>query len=250
MSVDLVNTEVARGVRCLQTDDTSILGNPPFVSNEQNLSVWFDVKPPTFLKDNQLVTFDGVTVNQPKTSYKLSQSTHIDKLSKVSIGVIDRASFVSERARCSYISAVSRRDLSFGFASCSQCTDADATAAKRHNKAIPNAKKYRGGTLVHSAKATIWLPVFSDESLHSNPYLSSHIWYVTVLPERNDSASIFHYSSVKYKRVTWSVFATELIASLHAFDVANIVRVTLNHICSAKWYQSHFIQTWKVYMTG
>ena len=72
--------------------------------------------------------------------------------------------------------------------------------------------------------------VFTDASFANNRDLSSQIGFVIVLTDRNQDANILHWSSIKCKRVTRSVLASELYALAHGFDIAAVIKSTIQKI--------------------
>ena len=72
--------------------------------------------------------------------------------------------------------------------------------------------------------------MFIDASFTNNKDLSSQIGYVLVLADASNRANIIHWSSVKCKRVTRSVLASELYGMTHGFDIAVTVKSTINKI--------------------
>ena len=77
---------------------------------------------------------------------------------------------------------------------------------------------------------TLQLLVFTDASFANNEDLSSQIGYVLALANATNKANIVHWSSVKCKRVTRSVLASELYSTVHGFDISVAVKTTLNKI--------------------
>jgi hypothetical protein len=71
--------------------------------------------------------------------------------------------------------------------------------------------------------------VFTDASFANNKDLSSQIGYVIVLSD-GTNANILHWSSIKCKRVTRSVLASELYAMAHGFDMAAAIKSTIDAI--------------------
>jgi len=72
--------------------------------------------------------------------------------------------------------------------------------------------------------------IFTDASFANNKDLSSQIGYVIVLTDRNHSANIIHWSSIKCKRVTRSVLASELYGLAHGFDIGAAIKSTIQNI--------------------
>ncbi|KHJ30736.1 hypothetical protein EV44_g3716 [Erysiphe necator] len=74
--------------------------------------------------------------------------------------------------------------------------------------------------------------VFSDSSFANNRDCSSQIGYIIVLIDKYNKANIIHWSSIKCKRVTKSVLASELYGMTHGFDAGGALKSTLEAILS------------------
>jgi hypothetical protein len=57
--------------------------------------------------------------------------------------------------------------------------------------------------------------------------LTSQIGYVIAIGDKNGNANILHWSSIKCKRVTRSVLASELYGMAHGFDIASAIKSTI-----------------------
>ena len=77
---------------------------------------------------------------------------------------------------------------------------------------------------------TLRLLVFTDASFANNEDLSSQIGYILALANATNKANIVHWSSVKCKRVTRSVLASELYSTVHSFDISIAVKTMLDKI--------------------
>ena len=71
------------------------------------------------------------------------------------------------------------------------------------------------------------LLVFTDASFANNKDLLSQISFVIVLIDRNQSVNVLYWSSIKYKRVTRSVLASELYALAYSFDIGAVIKSTI-----------------------
>jgi len=71
------------------------------------------------------------------------------------------------------------------------------------------------------------LLVFTDASFTNNKDLSSQIGFVIVLTDRNQSVNVLYWSSIKCKRVTRSVLASELYALAYSFDIRAAIKSTI-----------------------
>ena len=77
---------------------------------------------------------------------------------------------------------------------------------------------------------TLQLLAFTDASFANNKDLSSQIGYVLVLSDASNKANIIHWSSIKCKRVTRSVLASELYGMTHGFDIGAAIKSTLDKV--------------------
>jgi len=77
---------------------------------------------------------------------------------------------------------------------------------------------------------TLQLLAFIDASFANNKDLSLQISYVLVLADALNKANIVHWSSVKCKRVTWSVLALELYSRAYGFDIGAAIKSTVDKI--------------------
>jgi hypothetical protein len=76
--------------------------------------------------------------------------------------------------------------------------------------------------------------VFTDASFANNTDLSSQIGFVIVLADCYNCTNIIHWSSIKCKRVTRSVLASELYAIAHGFDIGAVIKSTIEAIIQIK----------------
>ncbi|RFU29713.1 hypothetical protein B7463_g6637, partial [Scytalidium lignicola] len=86
----------------------------------------------------------------------------------------------------------------------------------------------RGLRFVKLDKNTLQLLVFTDASFANNKDLSSQIGYVLALADGEGNANILHWSSIKCKRVTWSVLTSELYGMAHGFDMGASIKSTID----------------------
>jgi len=69
-----------------------------------------------------------------------------------------------------------------------------------------------------------------DASFTNNKDLSLQIGYVLILADALNKANIVYWSSIKCKRVTRSVLASELYGIAHSFDIGAIIKSTLDKV--------------------
>jgi hypothetical protein len=72
--------------------------------------------------------------------------------------------------------------------------------------------------------------VFTDSSFANNYDFTLQIGFVIVLADKHNKANIIHWSSIKCKRVTQSVLASELYGMAHGFDIGATIKSTLEKI--------------------
>ena len=72
--------------------------------------------------------------------------------------------------------------------------------------------------------------IFTDASFANNKDLISQIGYIIALSDATKKANIVHWSSVKYKRVTRSVLASELYGIAHGFDIGVAIKSIIDKI--------------------
>ena len=99
---------------------------------------------------------------------------------------------------------------------------------KRLEWQINNLRK--GLKFVKLDTSTLQLLVFTDASFANNKDLSSQMGYVIVLTDATKKANVIHWSSVKCKRVTRSVLASELYGIAHGFDIGTAIKSTIDKI--------------------
>ena len=77
---------------------------------------------------------------------------------------------------------------------------------------------------------TLQLLIFTDASFANNKDLISQIRYIIALSDATKKANIVHWSSVKCKRVTRSVLASELYGMAHGFDIGVAIKSIIDKI--------------------
>lgn len=77
---------------------------------------------------------------------------------------------------------------------------------------------------------TLRLIIFTDSSFANNADHSSQIGFVILLADAHNRCNIIQWSSVKCRRITRSVLASELYAMANGFDAACIIKNTTDNI--------------------
>ena len=72
--------------------------------------------------------------------------------------------------------------------------------------------------------------MFIDALFTNNKDFSLQIGYILVLADITNKANIVHWSSIKCKRITRSVLASELYAMAHGFDIGAAIKSTVEQL--------------------
>jgi hypothetical protein len=236
------------GIVGLQTDDTLFLADQTFADAEEAelQEAKFLAKPREQLTEQTPVKFNGGLITQKGNLIKLTQERQAQNLKLVTAKPTDLTSsrgetrktvntkdqYVAQRARGAYIATVCQPESSYDLSFAAQVTDPQEADVKQLNKRIQWQidNSTRGLTFVPLDMNSLSLLVFTDASFANNKDLSSQIGFVIVLTDRNQSANVLHWSSIKCKRVTRSVLASELYALAHGFDIGAAIKSTIQKI--------------------
>lgn len=90
----------------------------------------------TFLDDNLHVILNGATISQEKDINTITYPTPTSNLSPTHTESVDKIMYISEGVRSAYETVISRRDLTFSFAVCSQDTAPHCNTANLLNMFI------------------------------------------------------------------------------------------------------------------
>jgi hypothetical protein len=235
------------GVVGLQTDDTLFLADDPFAEAEER-----ELHKAKFLaKEREQLTAetplrfngglirlvpDGITLTQERQCENLSTIGTKSATSTGSRGVTrtltPKDQYIAQRARGAYIASVCQPEASFDLSFAAQVINPVENDAKALNRRlewqINNPR--RGLKFVKLDTSTLQLLVFTDASFANNKDLSSQMGYVIVLTDATKKANVIHWSSVKCKRVTRSVLASELYGIAHGFDIGTAIKSTIDKI--------------------
>jgi len=136
--------------------------------------------------------------------------------------------------RGAYVATVSQPEAAFDLSAAAQVTDPLKEDFTKLNKRLAwqteNATRGLRFVPLNLATDSLRLLVFTDSSFANNPDYSSQIGYVIVLADNKDQANILHWSSVKCKRITRSVLASELYGMAHGFDTGIAIKTTVEKI--------------------
>jgi hypothetical protein len=218
----------------LQTDDTLIACNASFKKRESDelKKAGFLAKPTQQLTTDNNLTFNGAQIEKlTNNTLTVSQNDQAKKIELLNTHDISGEEYVSQRARGAYISSVCQPQVAFGLSHAAQTTNPQKDDVDKLNRCLKwqIENKDKGLTFV-KLTGQLRLITFTDASFANNKDHSSQIGYVIVLADNSNNCNIVHWSSVKCKRVTRSVIASELYAMAHGFDTTCALKDTLDKI--------------------
>ncbi len=232
------------GVVGLQTDDTLFVGDRAFADLEEKQleKAKFLAKEREHLTTDNSMKFNGGVIQLKDKCITLTQERQCKNLKLVgksasttsSRGIVRKGlskkeQYVAQRARGAYIASMCQPEASFDLSTAAQATEPEDKDIKNLNKRIQwqIESAARGLRFVELDKDTLKLIIFTDASFANNKDLSSQIGFVITLADGRNNANILHWSSIKCKRVTRSVLASELYAMAHGFDYGASIKSTI-----------------------
>ena len=227
----------------LQTDDTLIAADNAFMVLEQEEleKAKFLAKPYEALKTDGHLEFNGLKITLLPDGLQITQEKQASNIMELDQASFAKEQYVAQRARGAYLATVSQPQAAFPLSYAAQIINPTINDAKYLNKCLiwqrQNAAK--GLKFVKLDTGTVRLVVFTDASFANNRDQSSQIGYVIILADGYNNANIIHWQSVKCKRVTRSVLASELYALSLGFDVASTIKSTLTQILSGLRQGNH-----------
>jgi hypothetical protein len=244
----LYRSDTAFGVVGLQTDDTLLLADPQFAEAEQAMlqKAQFLAKERESLSTSTPLKFNGGLIQLKNDAITLTQERQSKNLHLVSVtptsttssrGTVRKSlspqeQYVAQRARGAYIASVCQPEASFDLSFAAQTTTPDEDDIKLLNKRLKwqIENPSRGLKFVPLQRDKLKLLVFTDASFANNKDLSSQIGALIALADDSNHANTLHWTSVKCKRVTRSVLASELYAMVLGFDIAGAIKATIDKI--------------------
>jgi hypothetical protein len=255
------------GIIGLQTDDTLLLADKDFATEEERelLKVGFLTKEREELTTTNPIKFNGGQLTLQGNSLTLTQGQHCQNLRAVSLETADltsargvvrkqiptRGQYVAQRARGAYVATVCQPEATFNLLTAAQVTEPTSDDIKKLNKLLERQKEnsLRGLTFVPlkvgvtpkvrvtpkigetpNSEVPLRLVIFTDSSFANNADYSSQIGYIIALADNEDNANILHWSSTKCKRVTRSTLASKLYGMVNGFDIGAAIKKTIENI--------------------
>lgn len=237
------------GVVTLQVDDTFGHGSSEFLELEDEKSKAFICKPRNLLKPEESQNFNGSTILYDKAGdYHLHQK---EKLSNIQLPQT-KEDLISLRAKLQYIGCSTRPDL------CAQVQllanevqDPTEKTFKAIRKLVEWCRKTSnlGLKYTYINPKEVRLMVFTDSSFANLHDLRSQIGFVVLATNDSGSANILHFGSTRCKRIARSVMAAELLALVHGFDHAFLVKHCMSEILGREIPLDAFIDSRTVFNT-
>jgi hypothetical protein len=234
----LLYTTEGFGLAGLQTDDTIFLADEEFATREETelQRAKLLAKPREKLAQDCPIKFNGGIIKLTSDGIiTLTQERHCSKIGMVNIGddkAVRKDQYIAQRARGAYIATVCQPEAAFDLSFAAQVVNPKENDAKALNRRLRwQLDNYsRGLSFIKLDVNSLRLIVFTDSSFANNNDLSSQIGFVIVLADKDNRANILHWSSVKCKRITRSVLASELYAMAHGFDTGSVIKGTIERI--------------------
>jgi hypothetical protein len=232
------------GITGLQTDDTLSIVTATFARREQEEldAAQFRAKPKTILSEHNPVEFNGGKISIAQGKIILTQKGQTAHLCTINTTAKDAAQqYIVQRARGAYIASVCQPEAAFDLSTAAQTTTPEADDFKNLNARIQLQinNPQRGLTFVPLELNRMKLFIFIDGSFANNKDLSSQLGFVIVLATEHRTGeghdfeiygNIVHWNSIKCKRVTRSVLASELYGMVNGFDNTIAISTTLQQV--------------------
>jgi hypothetical protein len=232
----------------LQTDNTLILANKAFADLEESRLKFTAKKRQTLTVESPIKFNRGIISITANGDITVNTGTQYKNLTPVSISTITTTSsrgvvrsdlttkeqYTSQRAKGAYIASLCQQEVAFDLSFAAQALEPDASNISALNKRIEWRKENaaKGLKYVELDENALKLVIFTDASFANNKDHSLQIGFVIALVDDSGKANIFHWSSIKCKRVTRSVLVSELYALVYGFDAGTTIKTTLDKIRS------------------
>lgn len=232
------------GLVGMQTDNTLILGNKNFIllENDEIINANLIAKPIQTLSSENPLVFNGciLTFDEKDKSIKLLQKDQGKRNELIDDKLLTyKQDYVKQRARGAYIASICQPEASFSLSVAAQNQNPTRSDIEALNKCLKWQKDNldRGIRFIPLNLRSAKLYAFVDGSFANNKDYTSQIGFIIILANEQTgeneftlSGNIIHWSSVKCKRVTRSVLASELYAMVHGIDIAIAISSTLRLI--------------------
>lgn len=211
----------------LQTDDSLIAATTEFMEQEdaELKKAHLLAKPFEKLTSANPINFNGFIISLIGEKIMISQKKQVQDIQLLDQD-FTREQYVSQRARGAYVATVSQPQAAFDLSFAAQTTEPTWEDAQYLNKRLSWQMQGSGLTFVKLDAKSLRILAFVDASFANNKDLTSQLGYVIVLADAQGNANLIHWQSVKCRRVTRSVLASELYALVLGFDVSAVLKST------------------------
>lgn len=195
------------------------------------------------LPDKQII-FNGGIVQTNGTEITIKPKNQGDKIQLIDSNIAFKDLYVAQRARGAYIATICQLEATFDLSFAAQISQNPSEEDVRLlNKRLEwqMMNKNKGLRFIKLGLNSAKLFVFVDASFANNKDFSSQIRFVIIPANEKNAVSeseenfhisgnMIHWSSIKAKRVTRSVLASELYATVHGFDSGISIKNTIDGI--------------------
>jgi hypothetical protein len=199
------------------------------IENYEIKQARFLCKPIEKLDLGNPIEFNGFRITSTENGIQITQEKQRSRICLLNSDFV-HAEYIRQRALGAYLATVSQSEASFMLSYAAQITDPTWDDAQFLNRCLQYQMTAPGLKFVQLDKDSLRLIAYTDSSFANNRDHSSQIGYVIALVDKDGNANLVHWQSVKCRRVTRSVLASELYALSLGFDNAATIRSTLNQI--------------------
>jgi hypothetical protein len=224
------------GLMAVQTDDTLGFSNSAFAEKEAQECVFLS-KERQDLAVLKFFNSNGDILILENLILRLKQKNQGLKLESTA----NRPFYIQQRARGAYIAFICQPMANYDLSAAAQVINPGSEDFARLNKRIKWQKKNLdlGLSFIFIDLITMKVFVMVDASFANNSDLSSQIGYIVIFGNKviiNGSVivigNIVHWFSSKCKRVTRSIFGSEIYAMANGVDIAIAISTTIYMIAA------------------
>ena len=232
----------------LQTDDTLIFAIDEFATREKETiqAVKIMIKFRECLDASYLIKFNDVKIkfesdgniylshesHASMQSIKIYDTSFISSRDIVKKKLTSKKQYLTQRIKGAYVIRICQSKASFDLSYAAQSTNFSSDDIDALNKRLQWQidNKSRGLKYVQLDRDSLRVVIFIDFFFVNNRDLSSQIDYVICLIDFINIVNILHWSSIKCKKMTKSVFVFELYVMTHEFDLKIVLKATLTRV--------------------
>ena len=231
-----------------QINDTLIFASDEFATREKKIiqNVKIMIKSRECLDASHFIKFNGVKIkfesdgsiylnhesHASMQSVKFCDSSLISSKGIVRKKLTSKQQYLIQRVRDAYVICIYQSKTSFDLLYAAHSTDFSSNDIETLNKRLQWQidNKTKELKYVQLDRDSLRIVIFIDFFFVNNRDLSSQIEYVICLINFIDAVNILHWSSIKCKRMTKSVFVFELYVMTHGFDLNIVLKATLSRV--------------------